>query len=74
MSTTPVQIPGLVSGTTTNPMTIGIVVVVLGLLIRFIASPRLDPREPPVLKPRIPLVGHIIGLFRHQASYYSMLQ
>lgn len=65
---------GLVSRTTASPLTIGIVVMVLALLIHFFASPRLDPREPPELKPRIPFVGHIIGLFRHQASYYSMLQ
>ncbi|TDZ36373.1 25-hydroxycholesterol 7-alpha-hydroxylase [Colletotrichum spinosum] len=34
---------------------------------------RVDPREPPVLKPRIPFVGHILGLIKHQHSYYKLL-
>jgi hypothetical protein len=28
-------------------------------LIDFLVAPRLDPREPPLLKPRIPLIGYI---------------
>jgi cytochrome P450 len=31
-----------------------------------------DPREPPVLQPRIPFIGHIIGLLQHGSDYYSM--
>lgn len=31
-----------------------------------------DPREPPVLRPRIPFVGHIIGLLTEGANYYKI--
>ncbi|KAK4238140.1 cytochrome P450 [Achaetomium macrosporum] len=58
----------------TAPVTIAIAVVVVGFLILHILSPSVDPREPPLVKPRIPLIGHILGLMRHQASYHIILQ
>lgn len=47
--------------------------VALSLLNRLL-SPRIDPREPPVVKPTIPWIGHIIGVIRHQADYGRILQ
>jgi cytochrome P450 len=47
---------------------------ILGLLLLFALSPRVDPREPPLVKPSIPLIGHILGLMRHQAQYHISLQ
>jgi hypothetical protein len=47
--------------------------VALSLLNRLL-TPRIDPREPPVVKPRIPWIGHIIGVIRHQADYNRILQ
>ncbi|KAH6640310.1 hypothetical protein F5144DRAFT_477043, partial [Chaetomium tenue] len=35
---------------------------------------RVDPREPPLVKPRLPLIGHIIGMMREQAQYHITLQ
>ncbi|KAK1948933.1 cytochrome P450, partial [Colletotrichum sublineola] len=32
-----------------------------------------DPREPQVLKPKIPLVGHIVGLLGSRQQYYRRL-
>ncbi|SPJ73901.1 related to cytochrome P450 8B1 [Fusarium torulosum] len=46
--------------------------VALSLLNRLL-TPRIDPREPPVVKPRIPWIGHIIGVIRHQADYNRIL-
>ncbi|KAM0211938.1 hypothetical protein ACHAQI_005092 [Fusarium lateritium] len=46
--------------------------VALSLLNRLL-TPRIDPREPPVVKPRIPWIGHIIGVIRHQADYDRIL-
>ena len=46
----------------------------IAFLILHLLTPRLDPREPPLLKPRIPLVGHILGMIRHQAQYHTNLQ
>lgn len=35
---------------------------------------RVDPREPPEIKPTIPVVGHIINLVRNGLSYYTKLR
>ncbi|KAJ4128057.1 hypothetical protein NW768_008341 [Fusarium equiseti] len=43
-------------------------VVALSLL-NYLLTPRLDPREPPTVKPAIPWIGHIVGIIRHQADY-----
>ncbi|KAF6837149.1 prostacyclin synthase [Colletotrichum plurivorum] len=32
-----------------------------------------DPREPPEVKPRIPFIGHIIGVLWHKQDYYREL-
>ncbi|KAH6884112.1 cytochrome P450 [Thelonectria olida] len=47
-------------------------VIVVPLLNRFL-TPRLDPREPPVVKPTIPYVGHILGIIRHQNDYHRII-
>lgn len=36
-------------------------------------SVNLDPKEPPLLKPTIPYVGHIIGIVRYQIEYFDTL-
>ncbi|KAK2672903.1 Cytochrome P450, E-class, group IV [Fusarium oxysporum f. sp. vasinfectum] len=48
------------------------IIVAFSLLNRLL-TPRIDPREPPVLKPSIPWVGHIIGIIRHQADYSRII-
>ncbi|KID89382.1 cytochrome P450 [Metarhizium guizhouense ARSEF 977] len=35
--------------------------------------PALDAKEPPLMLPRIPFVGHLIGLIKNQAEYYTNL-
>ncbi|KAK0610847.1 cytochrome P450 [Immersiella caudata] len=49
-------------------------VVFLSILYKF-SSPPMDPREPPALKPDlpIPMIGHIIGFLRHGLNYFSVL-
>ena len=47
---------------------VGLVILALNCL-----SLKLDPLEPPLLKPSIPLIGHIIGLLRHGVDYFSIL-
>ena len=32
-----------------------------------------DPREPPVIKPSIPVIGHLIGIYRHGAQYLATI-
>lgn len=37
-------------------------------------SVQLDPSEPPLLKPIVPYIGHIIGIFQHSTGYFEKLQ
>jgi hypothetical protein len=32
------------------------------------------PQEPVYLQPKIPLIGHVIGLMRHGGAYYAKLR
>lgn len=48
-------------------------VVVFFYLLQKITTANLSREEPPLLKRRVPLIGHIIGLPRHEASYFSIL-
>ncbi|KAI1808931.1 cytochrome P450 [Daldinia bambusicola] len=36
-------------------------------------SVQLDPREPPALNPKVPIVGHVWGLMRHAHGYINSL-
>ncbi|KAK3319118.1 cytochrome P450 [Apodospora peruviana] len=47
--------------------------VVLLFFYRF-SSPPIDPREPPLLKPGIPIVGHLVGLARYGIDYFEVLR
>jgi hypothetical protein len=33
-----------------------------------------DPREPPIIRPRLPLFGHLLGIMTRQVGYFSDLQ
>lgn len=37
-------------------------------------SVNLDPQEPPLVKPTIPLVGHVIGLLQYHGGYFDRLR
>jgi hypothetical protein len=43
-------------------------------LVQRMLSADVAPQEPPLLKPKIPFIGHIIGLMKHEASYFSILK
>jgi cytochrome P450 len=32
-----------------------------------------DSREPPLIKSKVPYIGHLIGLFKHGARYYDLV-
>ncbi|KAK2673854.1 Cytochrome P450 superfamily [Fusarium oxysporum f. sp. vasinfectum] len=52
-----------------------VVVILSGLLFllgRYV-SPSVDSLEPPLLKPRFPLVGHIISMFSEGGGFYVRL-
>lgn len=53
--------------------------VVLGIVIflysvEILFNLRDDPREPPRISPRVPLLGHILGLMRNGTSYYGKIR
>ncbi len=39
-------------------------------LTRFLTLPH-DAKEPPAIQPKIPFIGHVIGLLQHGTAYYS---
>jgi hypothetical protein len=43
------------------------------LLLQTLLLPKLDPSEPPFLKPRIPFMGHVLSMFLEKASFYRRL-
>jgi hypothetical protein len=54
-----------------SPTALGLCGLVAALLVLAANALRfkVDPREPPVVYPKIPLVGHIIGLMTDGATY-----
>jgi hypothetical protein len=44
------------------------------VFFRQLFAPHMDPREPPLLSPAIPIVGHLIGMMRNQMEYYAILR
>lgn len=49
-----------------------VIPVVLALFL-FKSSSKHDPREPPRVHARIPVIGHILGIIRHGIPYYGVL-
>lgn len=47
--------------------------VVTFFALSHVVKPAIDPREPPILEPRLPLVGHIVGLLQYGVDYFSFL-
>ncbi|KAK0646535.1 cytochrome P450 [Cercophora newfieldiana] len=63
-------------GTNASPITItaaAILIPLLLLVLKKAYSPPLDPREPPLVRPWIPFVGHIISLARESNGYFFRL-
>ncbi|KAM0261216.1 hypothetical protein ACHAPA_009850 [Fusarium lateritium] len=52
---------------------IGLGVILIAIVLRKLSFPSLDEREPPLLQPRIPVIGHLIGLLRYQNTYMKRL-
>lgn len=46
-------------------------IVLLGISRRLTID--YDPREPPLIKSRIPIIGHILGIFWYGTQYYAMV-
>lgn len=51
----------------------GILLVIFAVL-RSLVRVQYDPHEPPLIHPKIPFFGHVIGMFRYGASYFDLIQ
>ena len=49
-------------------------VVLFAYAAEYLFSIRDDPREPVRLRPKVPLIGHILGLINSGPSYHSQLR
>ncbi|KAK1462939.1 prostacyclin synthase [Colletotrichum cuscutae] len=47
--------------------------LVPAFVLKKLMFPNFDPREPPVLRPRLPVFGHIISLIRESGGFYARL-
>lgn len=43
-------------------------------ILNKILTPTMDPNEPPLIKPKFPLIGHIVGIIQHQSGYHKMIR
>lgn len=51
-----------------------LVVAALGLLVWQTIRIKMDPREPPLLRPWIPFIGHLIGMLQYNQAYFEKLR
>ena len=57
--------PGAIAGIVALPLVV--------FLLNRLLFPTVDPREPPILRPKVPVFGHIYSLMRETGAYYSRL-
>ena len=48
------------------------VLLALVFAVRLLQSP-IDSREPPLVSPSIPIIGHALGLLRYGTPYYAIV-
>lgn len=52
---------------------LAILLGVLFLVSRIWVSSTPDPREPSLILPKIPIIGHALGMMMHQAEYLTSM-
>ncbi|RSM16167.1 hypothetical protein CDV31_004630 [Fusarium ambrosium] len=57
-------------GTSPVLLTAAIMIPLLFVGCKKLLYPTFDPLEPPILRPRIPFIGHIIDMIRERSSWY----
>lgn len=61
-------------GNGTLPFTIFAVLLCVAVLTSHSLRIKVDPREPPVVYPKVPFIGHIIGMVREGPLYLKRLR
>ncbi|KAJ0359266.1 hypothetical protein COL154_008410 [Colletotrichum chrysophilum] len=49
-------------------------VLAILVLVSRLSSPAVEEREPPLMKPTIPVIGHLIGMIKHESHYFKFLE
>ncbi|RSL50929.1 hypothetical protein CEP54_011692 [Fusarium duplospermum] len=57
-------------GTSLVLLTAAIIIPLLFMGLKKLLYPTFDPLEPPVLRPWIPFIGHVIDMIRERSSWY----
>ncbi|KAI9928474.1 hypothetical protein AWENTII_008206 [Aspergillus wentii] len=55
----------------TDPFTLILGISAIFILYVVVNRPKVDPREPPLIKPKIPIIGHLLGVIQHGMPYYA---
>jgi hypothetical protein len=48
-------------------------VIAVGVFLSSLLRIKVDPREPPVVHPKVPLIGHIIGMITEGPLYLKTI-
>ena len=48
-------------------------ILVIGVLSRWLFNVKLDDNEPPALRPRVPVIGHLVGLMTQGTDFFLNL-
>ena len=70
----PAVVGGIFSSDSLN-IVIGLgtaLIILIWLTLR--TSAAVDIRQPPVVKPKIPVIGHILGMLKYQSLYFDILR
>jgi len=69
------SLAGLLTPIAIYPALITLVIILVSFLpLKFLGFEDVEPQEPPVVRSRMPLVGHLIGLLKHHNNYFTMLR
>lgn len=47
--------------------------IAIGVYLSGLLDVKMDPREPPVVRPKVPFIGHIIGLLTDGPNYMKRI-
>lgn len=76
-TTTNVPALGPILSALDNRLPLTIVITSLAVIIAALTKlcyPTLDPSEPPVVLPKVPIIGHLLGIIQHQSNYHTILK
>jgi len=55
-------------------ITTSILIVSLFITLWFMGIEDVEPREPPVVRSKLPFIGHMISLIRYHNNYFTILR